>query len=626
MMSRLRKLMENWIARVFFVLLFGVFVFWGISNVVTLIGSNSAVAHVDGKPVDISVLQAEYQKQLNQAQQTSPGQPDLAARQKIAQAAMTAVLRQQVLAQAERSLGIATPDSAVRKSVYAIPAFQTNGRFDKAKFTLLLQQNGLSPDQFLALIRNDMMNTQLVQAVLAGVAAPAALDHQIFAFVAERRIASAVDISAAAQKPPPLPAAPALQRYWRNHQADFTAPEYRTAKIVILSAPTLAPQQPVSNAEIAALYAQTSAQQTTPASRSVQVISAGDAASAAVLAARWKSGANWTEIQSMAANAGDSAVELDNSLRDQIPTPALADAVFNAGLNSIDGPIQGPLGFFVFRVTHITAGGAPALAQVAAQLKQRIQMQKAQQAVNQDVDNVQDALAGQTPLDQLPGNLGLVAVEGTLDANGDTQDGTKAPIPGSSDLRTAIIDAIFAAHPGDPAQLITGPGGAYFAFTLDKIIPAAAQPYDTVKQKVAVAWIQDALQREAEVKAATLLNLVNSGQTLNAAAAATGATVSLLPTLTRNAPPAGVSSQLAQILFSLKPGEATMLPNADGFTVATLSDINTPSPADDPTDFAQVAQAMTKSMQDDTAASFIAGLQARYNVIVDAKLFAQIYQ
>ena len=133
MMSRLRKLLDNWIARVFFVLLFAVFVFWGISNVFTMTGSSTAVAHVDGKPVDVSLVQAEYQKQLNQAEQSGQSQPDLPGRQKIAQAAMTTVLRKQVLAQVEHALGLTAPDAAeaalepcalfaVTVKVYAVPS------------------------------------------------------------------------------------------------------------------------------------------------------------------------------------------------------------------------------------------------------------------------------------------------------------------------------------------------------------------------------------------------------------------------------------------------------------------------------------------------------------------------
>ena len=626
MMSRLRKLMENWVARVFFVLLFLVFVFWGISNVVTLIGSNSAVAHVGGKPVDISLLQAEYQKALTQAMQSNRAQPDLAAREQIAQTAMTSVLRQQVLSLEEQRLGVVVPDSVLRQNITSVPVFQTNGVFDQAKFAQVLQENGSSPDQFLSLLRRDLSGNQVVQSLIAGVASPQVLNDQIFAFVSEQRTAEQVVIPAAAQKAPVLPPDPVLQRYWRNHPAQFTAPEYRKVKIVILSPQTLSAAQPVSDAEIQAAYNATYGQQITAPTRSVQVITAPDQASAARLATLWTTGASWKAMQAAAAKAGGSGVELDNATQVQIPSQALGNAVFAAAPNTVSTPLQGGTGYFVFDVINATPGGAPPLSQVSAQIRQQIQLQKAQVQVNQDVDNVQDALAGQTPLDQLPGNLGLVAVEGTLDANGNTADGSPAPIPGGASLRSAIITAIFAAHVGDPAQLINGPDGGYFAFTLDSITPPAVEPYDSVKQKVAAAWIQDALLREAEVKAADLLQAVNSGQSLDAAASAAGYPVSMLPPVSRNTTPNGVSNAMVQILFSLKLGQATMTQTVDGFSVAALTAINRPKPQDDAADATQVTQAMTKSLEDDTVASFIAGLQARDNVRVDDKLFAEVYQ
>src|ERR1700722_8137652 len=97
MLVWVRKLLENWVARGFFALLVAVFVFWGISNVVSLVGSDTAIAHVDGKPVDVSLVQAAYQRALNQFSQSGQGQPDLATRQQLASGALSDVLRQQVL-------------------------------------------------------------------------------------------------------------------------------------------------------------------------------------------------------------------------------------------------------------------------------------------------------------------------------------------------------------------------------------------------------------------------------------------------------------------------------------------------------------------------------------------------
>ncbi|MDE8343166.1 MAG: peptidyl-prolyl cis-trans isomerase [Acidocella sp.] len=625
MLYWVRSLKGSWIARIFSVLLILVFIAWGASSALPLMtGGVNAVAHIGGKPVDLSIVQAEYQSELTKAEQT--GVPDLATRRQIAQTALATVLRQQAMSLEEQAIGIAAPASAVRAKIYAIPTFQTNGVFDQAKFASVLQQNNLSQERFLALETDNLRANQLIPALISGVNAPQELVSQIFSFISQARTAEVVNIPVAGQPAPPQPSDAQLQRYWKNHPAQFTAPEYRTVKIVVLSPQVLAHNEPVSDTALQTLYARVAAQQSVPATRSVQVITSDSPATAAKLAALWKSGASWTKIQEAAKAAGASTVELDHAQSNQIPSPALEAAVFGATPDVVTGPVQGDLGTFVFRVTDAQAAGAPSLAALTPELKAQIQLQEAQDQVAKDVDNVQDALAGQTPLDQLPGNLDLAAVQGTLDANGNATDGTPAPIPGGDKLRAAIIKAIFAAHVGDPAQLVTGPDGGYFAFTLDSITPPAVKPYDEVKAQVAAAWTQDAQTREAEVKAADILHAVNTGKTLDQVASADGYSVAMSAPQTRMAQPNGMTSQMEQILFSLKPGQATMQQTSSGFMVAVLAKIDQPTLAQDPATVTQLRQSLTKSLQNDVAESFLGGLQARDKVSVDPKLFAQIYQ
>jgi len=625
MLYWVRQLKGSWIARVFSVLMMLAFIGWGASSALPMLaGGTTAVAHIGGQSVDITTVQAEYQTEYNQASQK--GQPDLAARQQIAQAALGTVLRNQAISMEETKLGVVAPDTALRAQIDGIPAFQTNGVFDQAKFASILQQNSLSADRFLKLERDNLKNVQLLPALTAGAGPPQALVDQVFSFITQSRTAETVDVPASSQTPPPAPSDAVLQRYWKNHPVQFTSAEFRTAKIVVLSPQVLAAKEPVSDQQLNDLYAQTSATQSVPASRSVEVITTPDPAEAGKLKLLWQAGPDWTRMQAAAAKANASAVALDHAQANQIPSQALSTAVFAANQGDVVGPVQGDLGYYVFKVTDVVAAGAPPLAQLAPQLKAQIQLQEAQAQVAKDVDNVQDALAGQTPLDQLPGNLDLAAVEGTLDANGNTQDGTPAPIPGGAKLHDAIVKAIFAAHMGDPAQLTAGPDGGYFAFTLDSINAPSLQPYDQVKTQVLAAWTQDQMAREAETKAASMLAEVNGGRTLAQAAAAQGYQVSTTPPMTRSQPAGGITPQMVPVLFSLKPGQATMLQTSTGFTVAALTKITLPKPADDPQDEASISQSLTKSLQDDVAESFLGGLQARDNVRVDPKLFAQIYQ
>ena len=213
-----------------------------------------------------------------------------------------------------------------------------------------------------------------------------------------------------------------------------------------------------------------------------------------------------------------------------------------------------------------------------------------------------------------------------MDASGNTAEGLPAPIPGGADLKAAVVKAAFATPLHAPPQLITGPAGSYFALTVEADTPPAPQPYGQAHDKVLGAWTIDQSQRAAEVKAAALLTAINAGQSLDNAANAAGAAVTMTPPVTRNAPASGVPDQLGQILFTLKPGQATMLQTSSGFMVAVLVRDQQPAPADDPADYASVRGAMAKAMQDDTVESFVSGLQGRAKVTINQKLFAQIYQ
>lgn len=623
MLVWVRKLTSSWVARIFFGLLIIGFVFWGISNVLTLAGSNTAVAKVGGTPIDAAVVQANYQDALSRASQH--GQPDLAARQQLAGQALADAIRKQMLTLEEQKLGLTVPDAAIRQELDAEPAFQTNGVFDKAKFNTLLQQNNSSPDQYLDQLRAGLASRQLLVPLMGGATAPADLVNRLFTYVSERRVAATVAVSAAAQAAPAAPGDDVLHRYWRNHEAEFTAPEYRRIKLVILSPALLAPHEQIAPADIDAAYARAAdAVQSVP-QRSVQVLSVGDLASSSRLEAAWKHGASWAKMQALAKKYGATAIELDKAAQTQIPSTTLGDAVFAANVGMVNGPVAGDTGMYVFKVTAQGQSG-PDAAALRAQVTAQLQLQKAQDEVAQNVDALQDALAGQAPFDQLPGNLGLVAVQGTLDAEGNTPEGTPAPVPGGDALKAAVVKAAFAAQEGDPVQLSNGPDGSYFALKLEKIDAPALRPFDAARPQVLAAWTKAKLTREAEVKAAAVFHAVQQGQSLQAAAAAAGLQVSNSPALTRSPQGGAAEQQLSNMLFTLKQGKATMMQTEGGFSVAVLTQIIDTSTAQDPADAARLGEAVTKGLQNDVGESFLAGLQTRDKVSVNQKMLAQIYQ
>ena len=280
------------------------------------------------------------------------------------------------------------------------------------------------------------------------------------------------------------------------------------------------------------------------------------------------------------------------------------------------GPAKGALGWHIVRVTNVAPGSTRSFDDVKDLLRNQILASKAADMMYDRANKIDDLLGTGATLDQMPDNLGLVGVAGTLDAQGITQAGTPAPVPGPPELKNALIKASFDTQKGEPPQLVevqtpsTG-GSAYYALSVEDVIPPATKPFDTVKQQVTDDWTRDQRRHTEEEAAAKLLAAVKGGQSLADAAAVAGVTVRRTPSVTREAPEEGMPPQLQQVLFGLKPGEPTMVETPDGFVVAVPAEIVEADPKANPAGFDQVRAAVSRSIATDLASVFADALRAR---------------
>ena len=630
MLATFRRHLNSWVARGFFLLLVGTFVLWGVGDVIRNVGADdTSVATVSGEKIELPEVQQLYQRQLAQLSQMLGGKidPTPEMRKGVAAQALQQVITQTAVKAAVRKLGIASPDDAVRQAVFDIPALRNaSGQFDRAQFQALLANNNLTEGRFLDLVRDDLGQRQLMEAVRAGVASPDTLVGQVYAFQHETRLADAVDLPFSAVSPPPTPTEAQLTRWYENHPSLYSTPEYRHIKAIVLAPETVEKGLEVTDDELKAAYAQHQTDANQPEKRSVQVLLAPDQAAATALAATWNAGADWAAMQKQ-ANA--APVELDDATPGEFPTPELAAAVFKAPVGTVAPPVQSPLGWHVFKVTKITPGSSTTLDQMRDRLRAEILARKAADLIDERAGKIEDALAGGTPLDDLPGDFGLGAVTGTLDAQGKTAEGMPAPIPGSDGLRTALIQAAFQAKIGDPPHLIDAPaeqgvGPSYFAVAVDSITPPAIKPQDEVADAVRADWTHDAVRHIQEEKAAAILSAVKDGKKL--ADAAAGLTVRALPPVARSTGAAGVPDQLVEPLFTLKIGEPTMVETPDGFVVAQLTAVQDPDPKNDAVGYGQVREALNKSLGDDVQSVLTTALRDRGSPKVNTSAVNSIAQ
>jgi peptidyl-prolyl cis-trans isomerase D len=627
MISAFRRYLETWVVRGFFLIMVFAFITWGVGDVVRLVGTDTWVAKIGSQTIEMPEAQQAFQRQMAQLTARLPQgtEPTADMRRAVADAALQSLINDAVLGQEERRLGIVAPDEAVRRMVFSMPAFRgPSGQFDHATLEAVLRNNGLTEATFLNLVRTNLAQQQLLGSVAAGAAPPQELVKQVFAFQFEQRSADVAELPFAAAPAPAAPDEAVLMRWYENHPDSYSTPEYRRIKAVVLSPETVAKDIPITDADVRAAYEARKASYVKPERRSVQVVQVPDQAKADALATQWRGGADWAAMQTAAQADSGSGIELDDTDQAGVPDTALAHEVFAAAPDTVSAPIKGLAGWQVIKVIKVTPGVSQSFDQVKDALRTQLLADKAVDLIYDRANKVDNILGSGAGLDELPSDLGLVGVLGTMDAEGDTLDGKPAPIPGGDAVRQALIAAAFQAHKGDPPRLTEVPlkgssGSAYYALTVEDVIPPAPKPYDLVKDQVLADWTHDAVRHAQETAAAKLLTAVQHGQTLADAAAIAGVPVRRTPLSGREQAVSGMPSELLRTLFSLKPGEPTMVETPDGFIVAVPAEIQDPDPAKDPTDYQQMREALARAMGNDVADIFSQALRDRAQPRINQK-------
>ena len=112
-----------------------------------------------------------------------------------------------------RDLRIVVPTPTLIESVRKLPAFSTaNGVFDRSRFKLVLRASSLSEAGFLELVRGEMAQRQVLDAVTAGARVPESETGPIFKAQFEKRSADIAVFPIAAVPEPPIPDDASAQR------------------------------------------------------------------------------------------------------------------------------------------------------------------------------------------------------------------------------------------------------------------------------------------------------------------------------------------------------------------------------------------------------------------------------
>ncbi|PPR68913.1 MAG: Peptidyl-prolyl cis-trans isomerase D [Alphaproteobacteria bacterium MarineAlpha3_Bin2] len=618
MLTAIRTHTKSLVVKILAGLLVVSFAVWGIEDMFTLATSSaSPIFEVGSLEGDEDVIRDEVRRQIRRLRPMFGNQftVDQAKALGIVESVVQRQIDDTALRLASQGMGIEISDDLVSKEIRNTPGFQAFGSFDQARFQRFLNENLMTEARYIAAIRGELSNNQLLDSFTSKTA-PKMLVDSVYRHRQEKRIAETIVVSDSTQQKISEPDQPTLIGYHKDKASLFTAPEYRALSVVRLDAADLAGEILVANNEVKEAYEARVDEFTTPETRNVKQMIVAEEADAKRASEALSQGRDFAAVAMEIAKMDATAIDLGRVGRADMPFPELTDAVFALKSGESSAPQKSPLGWHVFSVNGIQLGGTKTFDGVKDRLTKDIAMEKAIDSLFELANKLEDSLGGGATLEETASQLNLKVVKfDAVDRSGKGKDSKPiSNLPGGD-----FIGIAFSTEEGAESPLSETGNDGYFVLRVDGITAPVLKPLDTIKAEVIQAWKDEKRAEKSKQAATAIVARVNSGTLLNAIASEMGLEIMTSPALTRQPGKnsGGLPQPLVDKIFSLSKGEAAMARSGSGYAVGRLKEVTTAVPAADKEGLDKISDQLGLALQEDIFTQLAGGLRDRYGVTVN---------
>ncbi|MDB5449278.1 MAG: rotamase family protein [Phenylobacterium sp.] len=552
MLSAIRAFAKSWVAAVLIGLLIVSFAVFGIRDVFRN-SAPDAVITAGSRTITSTDFKREFDGFKSRAEQQM-GQPitnEVAAANGLDRRVLDGLATREAFAELLRKIGIRPSDKLIAGQIAKIPAFfdQVSGRFDKTQYQQRLAENGLTPDKFEGIMRDQLAEQHLEAGMANGLLIPRAYSALAGIYALENRDIAYFDVGPASVPQPALPTDAQLTAFMKENAARLTRPEFRVLTVVRFSPQLIAASLPIDEAELKKRYDFRKDTLSTPETRTVVQIPAKDAATAQQIGARLARG---EPPAAVAKAVGVDAITYDNKPQTAIADRKIAAAAFKMQPGQI-APVQGDLGVAVVKVVSAAPGRTVTLEEARPALEAELRKDAAAEKVYALTQAYDDAHQGGANLADSARKAGVPAVTiGPLSKEGRDLQGQ--PVAG---LSQKLMDTAFSLPAGGESDVTDAGAGEFFAVRVEKVVPPTMPALAEVKPQLARVWMMREMAKRMEARAEELAARVRKGESLDAVAASAGAKVVRATALDRQSARQNqtVSQDILGKVFTSKAGD-----------------------------------------------------------------------
>jgi len=522
-----------------------------------------------------------------------------------------------------RALHLAIGDTAILDEIMKDPALNDpSGNFSAALFQQTLQAMGINEQGYIDSLRERNLRRQILSTVGKVAAGPDVLVTALNNFNGETRTLRYVLVPQSAAGTIPDPTDEDLKRYYDNHRAKFTQPEYRKIGVLAVTPETVKNEVQIKDSDVRAAFEASKDQLGTPEKRHVQQISFPDKAAADAAYQKIQSG---TDFAAVAKEQGVSEADIDlgKVTRVELADPAMGDAAFKLEQNKVSEPITGSLGSVVLlRVTEIEPGKSPSFEEAKADLEKKILKERASGAIFDLHDKIEDQVASGSKLSEIADKLKLnyVLID-QVDRQGKKPDGSTVTLPAQKD----VLNAVFSTDVGVENDPIDAKDDGVIWYEVLGVIPEQLKPFDQVKDEATKDWKTEEVRTQLAKYTQDLVNSLSGGKSLEDVAKDLNQQVLTSDPLKRDSITVNVLPAAVAQAFSLpEKGYGSAPSGVEEGRIVFQVDKVTPPPQLDPSETARLKQQIGQLIGEDVVAEYFSALENRYGVSVNEQALAKL--
>ena len=527
-----------------------------------LSGNLRTIGSVGDKYIDIQTYARNLQQAI-QAESAARGEPITFARAqdlRIDDQVLAQLVRARALDHETDQMGLSIGDETLRDEILNIPAFRgLDGSFDRDAYRFALENAGTSESEFEERLREEVARTLLQGAIASGVTMPETYARTLVDFLGETRdfTWSRLGLRDLAE-PLPEPDDAELRAYYDANIADFQLPETKRITYATLLPEMLVPTMEVDEDQLRAAYDARIDEFNTPERRLVERLVYLDAEAADRAAAQLE--VDGTTFEALVAERGLDLADVDMGDVSRLELDAAGEAVFNAAVGDVVGPVPSAAGPALFRVNGILPAQSTRFEDARDDLRDELAIDAARRQIAVLAEDYDNLLVGGATLEEMAAETDMVV--NTID----WWPGIAEGIAGYDAFRSAAAALTIDDFP----EIVELEDGGVIAMRLEEVLPPRPQPFEDAKENVRANWDATETETRLTAQAEALLPALEAGESF----ASQSLDSVVEEGLDRSAFVQGTPPAFMSTVFEMEPGEVRMIPAFGSILLVRLDAVN----------------------------------------------------